>query len=559
MRFDTKMRGEFAPSFSVMNDTLMLNGFIWANDAEINNGWFRSLVKQSETEATFELFDLFANKGMNSLRHVDGAFLLALHDQYHSLSYLYRSLLCKTSLYYQLENGKLKWSTDPLDLLGKSTYAQIKKDLLLVACFNNNPPNDESFFENIYRLPPGCGLIYSNGDIQIEQVDKLEIKKGDKHRNIWGYVEEANELVDQTFKRRFTSNNTIAVQLSGGIDSASVLSRLKQIGLPVIAYHWSFKGIRAGDETYDARLIANYLDVPLKEIDVSTVLRNNTYINQNWEFHTPYGHSFYKLFELTAQKIKEHNLDTLATGHFGDHIFGSLPHISMNDHLSSIPFRERLRYWFESIGTDKSRIVSESRWDKISPKMFLYKDILTNKSIELARSKSELLRYPTDMKEAFLEVLNDETESSLHNKIFEQNIHMIYPLASRELIEFALRIPYPYRNIPSGGLWVDKPILRLMNMGKLPSRIISKNYNYHMGALDEQYVIQNKDQIRLLLEDSFLTRYEIIDPDKLKQVLGDKKFTARLASSLISFCMVEIWLQSLNRINAKKLKEEHNV
>ncbi|MDI3410923.1 hypothetical protein QKW52_14150 [Bacillus sonorensis] len=55
-----------------------------------------------------------------------------------------------------------------------------------------------------------------NGDIKIEQIEKLEVKKGNQYRSIWGYVEEANELVDKTFKRRFTSNDTVAVQLSGG-------------------------------------------------------------------------------------------------------------------------------------------------------------------------------------------------------------------------------------------------------------------------------------------------------------------------------------------------------
>ncbi|MDI3410925.1 asparagine synthase-related protein [Bacillus sonorensis] len=133
-------------------------------------------------------------------------------------------------------------------------------------------------------------------------------------------------------------------------------------------------------------------------------------------------------------------------------------------------------------------------------------------------------------------------------------------MASRELIEFALRIPYAYRNIPTGGIWVDKPILRLMNMGRLPSKIVSKNYNYNMGALDEQYVIQNIGQVKLLLEDSFLTQYKIIDPDKLRKALENKKMAAKLATSLISCCMVEIWLRSLHRIDVKKLtKEEQHV
>ncbi|KYG30806.1 asparagine synthase-related protein [Priestia endophytica] len=561
MRFDIKMKGEFTPNYPVIDKNLMLNGFIWANDSKINNRWFQALSKQQETKAVLELTDLLINEGMRPLCGIDGAFLMALHDQERSRSYLYRSILCKTSLYYQIDNGKLRWSTNPLELLDNKRFIhdQIQKELLLVACFNNNPPDDGSFFTDIHRLPPGYGLIYDEGNVQVRQVDQLEIKKGNKYRNIGGYVEEANKLMDETFRRRFNSNDTIAVQLSGGIDSASVLCRLKQIGIPVVAFHWSFRGIDAGDETHDARLITEYLNVPLEEIEVSTVLETNSYINPNWDFHTPYGHSFYKLFELTAQKIKEHNIDIVTNGHFGDHIFGPLPDISMDNHLSSLPIHERLRYWLESIGTDRSSPTLDEEWERISPKMFLYKDLLSNSSIELAKSKSELLRFPKNMNEAFLEVLNNETESSLQSKLSEQNVHMMYPLASRELIELALRIPYSYRDIPTGGMWVDKPILRLMNKGKLPPGIISKNYNYNMGALDEQYVLQNRNQISFLLENSFLSQYGIIDPDKLRRVMGNKKLTARLATCLISCCMIEIWLQSLNRVNVTNLEEEHHV
>ena len=561
MRFDTKMQGEFTPNFSVISKNLMLNGFLWANHSSINNGWFHSLLKQQEREAALELMNLFAIKGPHPLRDIDGSFLLAVHDQKRGRSYLYRSLLCKMSLYYRIDNGNLRWSTNPLELLDSkcSIYDQIQKDLLVVACFDNNPPNNQSFFKDIYRLPPGSSLIYAQGNIQVQKVDQLEIKKGNKYRNIWGYVEEANELVDKTFRSRFSSNETIAVQLSGGIDSASVICRLKQIGVPVVAFHWSFRGINAGDETHDARLIADYLKVPLTEIEVSTVLKANNYINPNWKFHTPYGHSFYKLFELTAQKINEYNIEIIANGHFGDHLFGPLPDISMKKQFNTLSIVERLRYWRESIGTNKATLVLDEKWEKISPKMFLYKDFLTSEAIEVAREKSELLSFPKNMKVAFLEVLNNETESSLQNKLYEQNVHMIYPLANRELIELALRIPYPYRNIPTGGMWVDKPILRLMNIGKLPPEIISKNYNYHMGALDEQYIIQNSSQIRLLLENSLLAQYGVIHPDKLREVMRNKKLSARLATSLIACCMVEIWLQSLNKVNLTNLKEENYV
>ena len=62
-------------------------------------------------------------------------------------------------------------------------------------------------------------------------------------------------------------------------------------------------------------------------------------------------------------------IENVTNGHFGDHIFGPLPDISMNNHLRTIPIRERFKYWFESIGTDRSSPALEKEWEEISPKM----------------------------------------------------------------------------------------------------------------------------------------------------------------------------------------------
>ncbi|SHE51072.1 Transglutaminase-like superfamily protein [Seinonella peptonophila] len=82
--------------------------------------------------------------------------------------------------------------------------------------------------------------------------------------------------------------------------------------------------------------------------------------------------------------------------------------------------------------------------------------------------------------------------------------------------------------------------------------VVSKNYNLQMSALDEMYVVQNRQQIRELLSHSFLVEAQIIDPDRLAKVLKSSRKTATLAIGIVLCCMVEIWLQNLSRNLAKQ-------
>ncbi|CQR70267.1 hypothetical protein SOV_38050 [Sporomusa ovata DSM 2662] len=135
---------------------------------------------------------------------------------------------------------------------------------------------------------------------------------------------------------------------------------------------------------------------------------------------------------------------------------------------------------------------------------------------------------------------------------------MFHIFASREMMEFSLALPLCYRLMPVGGQWIEKPVLRYAFIGLLPKEIISRNHRQLQNAMDEEYVIKNSKQIAsLLLDNSFLSAFGIIDCQKLSEMFTNKHLIAKAATGLICCCMTELWLKSIsNHFNLNSANSE---
>ena len=73
-----------------------------------------------------------------------------------------------------------------------------------------------------------------------------------------------------TFKQATTGNKTVALALSGGVDSAVSAYLLKQQGCNVTAIYlecWEQEGCRAEQDRQDALRVALQLDIPFQVLD----------------------------------------------------------------------------------------------------------------------------------------------------------------------------------------------------------------------------------------------------------------------------------------------------
>ncbi|CQR70266.1 tRNA-specific 2-thiouridylase MnmA [Sporomusa ovata DSM 2662] len=388
---------------------LQVKGMIWSSYTNQTKSLVHLLINKDKKKAAIELKQLFQNVGYSCLKDIDGAYVMGMRSM--GTQYLYKSLLCKTSLYYRMIGHKLIWSTNPLKLLddSKSALQQVDRASLLLTCLGESVLPDKSHFMDIYRLPAGHLLIFKAGKINHIRIDKLTVTNIVKKSAISDYADQTRQILHDTLKRRIGSlGKNIGVLLSGGIDSSVALYMLKEAGVNVSAYHWSFPNIKSADESYYARIVTNHLNVPLHEIDATFLIESSLYLKTDWEFQLPYNHSFYRLFEITRDLCLSNNINILSDGSLSDAFFSmrksEFKQISFRALLKTLSMREAIIFTREKMGTvfcaDQPKCCQN-----IFPRMLWYENYLTDSAKKSIQYYYKSVKPPTDPTNFFTDAL----------------------------------------------------------------------------------------------------------------------------------------------------------
>lgn len=544
MRYFSIFHGELT---DYQDDQIQIFGEIWGGSSYVTR-LVKELKANNLVGARSEISRLMKTNGLDFLTEIDGSFLMFYFNYQLKKGFLYRSLLCKNSLYYKESNDSFIWSNRVEDLWGpkSSLLDQVDKDVLLLTCLGESTMPNKSIYSSIKRLSAGHLYEFELNRNQkwIRRLDSFQYSQN-VGLSIREFASETRRILLETINKRLNSNDQVAVILSGGLDSSVLLSALKESGANVKAYHWSFQGIPAADESDYAVMTANYLGVPLTQVFSEDIISKKNYLSKDWEFRLPYNHSFYYHYEWVRNDCLESGRNVLVTGYLGDSLFGPQFNnkISMRSIFRSYSIVEALRYIFESLGTPILGNTTD-----IHPRIAWFERFLSTDALEiLARSYAAVTELESNSYQYVSNTFNHEIHSMLYQHLLEPyQYHFLYPFASKELIELCLSIPDCLRIIASGGQLYEKPILRLAFTDSLPKAVLSRNHRQVLTCMNERYVVQNQKQIDSILdEDSWLVKYGLVDRKNLQLLFKDTEGLARSASGLIPTCMTELWLKSL--------------
>ncbi|SHE66853.1 Asparagine synthase [Seinonella peptonophila] len=521
--------GEF---YSDASTYINIEGEIWGGPSKLLR------IMSGKNRDSNQAFYKLIQEDYSILKEIDGAFLLAFYDHEHKKGLLYKSLVCQKSLFYRYDTNGLFFSSDIGEVLrDKPLLSQVNKNNLLPLVLGDIL-NKDTYFNDVYRLTAGNVLIFEEGKIRIECLDYLE-QGIYKEKSMEDFINLASEIMRTTIRKRLDLQDPIGVILSGGMDSSSVAAFLKKEGHQVEAFHWSFSGTPADESRY-AKDVANFLSIPFTEIDGIELINKASYLPK-WNQLIPYNHGYYELYQKTITECKKRGLKAIATGNLGDNIFGGNDSVSIKTIFKNFPFQQALRYIYEAWGTPKIKEDSE-----IHPRYKWYAPILTEKALDNINTQNIL----QDQASQFVALSDIDRDMILSES--EGDIRFFDLFSSKELMEWSLSLPSVYKDLPTGGQWVDKFIQRAMFIDVLPPSCIARNHKQVMTAFHEIYVIRNRDQVTSILnEQAYLTQFNIIDPIKIKSMENNQ--LALSASALIACCMVELWLKKLEREDLKNV------
>lgn len=222
----------------------------------------------SDTETIIHLYEEF---GTAAVQHLRGMFAFAIWDGGKQRLMLARDRLGIKPVYYTLSNdGELHFASEIKALLeSRAVKPQLNYDVLADFAANRYTSGDETLFSGVRRLPPGHTLVWQEGRVEIERFWDVSFAKHESPLSDKEYIEQFDQLFQESVRLRLMADVPLGMFLSGGIDStaiAGVMSKL--VRDPIKTFSVAFAEREANELEY-ARMAARAFKTEHHEIVVS--------------------------------------------------------------------------------------------------------------------------------------------------------------------------------------------------------------------------------------------------------------------------------------------------
>jgi asparagine synthase (glutamine-hydrolysing) len=213
---------------------VMASGAVLTWDGRLDN----------RTELICELHDLVATKSPTDVEVVAAAYegwgsgccakligdwALSVWDPRNRSLTLAKDPIGVRHLYYLSDDHQVTWSTilDALVLLSGRTFVLCEE--YVAGWFSHFPANHLTPYIGIHAVLPSCSVLIKDGQIRIQKYWDFDPEKRTRYRSDSEYEEHFRTVFAQSVRRRLRSDRPILAELSGGMDSSSIVCMADQI------------------------------------------------------------------------------------------------------------------------------------------------------------------------------------------------------------------------------------------------------------------------------------------------------------------------------------------
>jgi asparagine synthase (glutamine-hydrolysing) len=161
--------------------------------------------------------------GTPALAKLVGDWALSIWNPKERSVLLAKDFLGAKSLHYTVQENALVWSTllDPL-LLPKNRPFCLQEEYL-AGWFSHFPDTHLTPFVAIHSVPPASYVLFRPENATVRQYWKFDPHKRIRYRNDGEYEEHFRTVFGESVRRRLCSKTAVLADLSGGMDSSSIV------------------------------------------------------------------------------------------------------------------------------------------------------------------------------------------------------------------------------------------------------------------------------------------------------------------------------------------------
>jgi asparagine synthase (glutamine-hydrolysing) len=275
----------------------------------------------SDTEVVLKAFHHY---GPAAVDHFNGMFAIAIYNKKTSEMHLYRDRIGVKPLYYYHSPNGFVFASELKPIMA---YPQFEKKInsraLNLFLFHGYITAPFSIFEGVFKLEPGCFLVYRNNKVEINSYWSLQEKF--KERKVQTGSESAilnnlDALVQDAVQSRMVSDVPIGSFLSGGVDSSLVSAVMQSASAtPINTFTIGFEE-KKYDEANFAKEVANHLKTSHHELYLSIKEAENLVHSLPGFYDEPFADSS-QLATMLVSRFAREQVTVVLSGDGGDEFF----------------------------------------------------------------------------------------------------------------------------------------------------------------------------------------------------------------------------------------------
>jgi asparagine synthase (glutamine-hydrolysing) len=471
-------------------------------------------------------------------------------------------------IFYNLRKDRIWWSTDlaPLVLLSGDTFHV--DDDYIAGYFAHEPDARLTPYREIREVPPGHFVCIQDAKTHGERYWRLGPDSRIRYKTDSEYEEHFRHVFRQSVRRRLRSDSPILAELSGGLDSSSVVcmaddllkNEPSQRHIETISYYDNTEP--NGDDWIYVQQMEAYRGRRGHHIDASKLGISPVSFEPPEFTSMPGELGVRRELEIErAALVREGSFRVVLSGLGGDEFMGGIPNAApyLADLIAQFKFlslAKQLVAW----SLVKRRPWIHLFWDGLSclfPSPLL-QHIFSRVEVEPWIQKDFAKR--TKLAKRMSHVNHDigpslptrrfylEGVSLMANKLAKWSSSLLvleegrYPYLDRDLIEFVLSIPANQLLRPGE----RRSLMRRSLAGIVPQEILSRRTK-QLGARTPAIVVgNNSDPLHTAFESSLTSRLGYIDGPEFQNALtGFRNGQTVHIMRLMRAISLEFWLRDL--------------
>jgi len=166
---------------------------------------------------------LFRRAGIDSLAKLVGDWALSVWNPHDHSLLLARDFLGIRHLYYSAQKHRVTWCTvlDPL-VLSLERSLQIDEEYI-AGWLSSFPAAHRTPFVGLSAVPPSCYVLFRNGTVSTQRFWNFDPRKSVQYATDEQYEEHFRSLFEESARHRLHSDHPVLAELSGGMDSSSIV------------------------------------------------------------------------------------------------------------------------------------------------------------------------------------------------------------------------------------------------------------------------------------------------------------------------------------------------